>query len=491
MTTNSSLARKYRPKTFSDLIGQDVLVKTIANSTKMNRLAKAFLLTGTRGVGKTTTARIIAKHINCTTINCQNPDPCNQCQNCTMIMQFSHPDVIEVDAATNTGVEDVRKLKDTAHYVPAVGKARVYIVDEAHMLSNNAFNALLKIIEEPPEHVYWIFTTTDIKKIPITIMSRCQNFALRNIELSLLSQHLEKIAKAEGYGIEKQALDILSENAHGSMRDGLSLLEQVMLYSSNYHIRSEDVCSMLSMPDIQNIIELLSFIIESNANAAVNKFQQIIANQCDSITLLTELLKILNKLIHAHAIPKNNKTVADQDAMFVRLLQKCSLPTADRMWQILFKGIKDLANFSHQQTIAEILIIRLSYINQIALPWTTGPNDTEARCIKIKESLDAPKQSQQTTYLDSSETLLNLLRTQQKQDLHQILQEKCCINIIKKTIEIRLLTPDCQIGPQIEKMLTEFLHSNKLSHYNILLCKQDDPDIVKKIKKKFLISNTT
>lgn len=484
-----SLARKYRPQTFSDLIGQDVLVRIITNAISLNKLSKAFLLTGTRGIGKTTTARIIAKSINCTEnkligeghqiSDINKINPCNKCKNCELITKFNHPDVIEIDAATNTGVDDIRGIKETAYYMPSIASAKIYIIDEAHMLSNSAFNALLKIIEEPPENVYWIFTTTEIKKIPITIISRCQNFLLNRIERGLLVERLKNIAEKEGYNIEKEALEIISYNADGSMRDGISLLEQSFMYSNNKDILTEDVRTIFAMPNTNDIIELLHLLVDSDINGALNKFQEISKYQYDYMILMNELLKMINKLINL-SIFSNNKALSkdhSEEESLYKIIQKTSLPNLDRMWQILFKGIKDLET-TNQEMLAKILIIRLSYINKIELPFFTEKQPQSENNNKIKES---------SIVLKNKISLLSLIEAEGMFELYNAIKN-ISITICDQLIQIENNNLANNQKTFVIDNINTILQRNNLSHYTTTFIenkKSEEISTIKMIRENF------
>ncbi|MDP6951291.1 MAG: DNA polymerase III subunit gamma/tau, partial [Alphaproteobacteria bacterium] len=259
------LARKYRPKKLADLVGQEALVRTLGNAFSSGRLAHAFLLTGVRGIGKTTTARIIARALNCTgpdgSITAPVAEPCGKCETCVAIAADRHPDVLEMDAASRTGVDDVREIIESVRYAPGSGRYKVYIIDEVHMLSNNAFNALLKTLEEPPDHVTFIFATTEVRKIPITVLSRCQRFDLRRVDAETLAGHLGRIAEQESATVEEDALAVISRAADGSVRDGLSLLDQAIGDAAGAAVEAGAVRDMLGLADRERVFDLAEAVL--------------------------------------------------------------------------------------------------------------------------------------------------------------------------------------------------------------------------------------
>ena len=267
------LARKYRPETFKDLVGQAAMVQTLQNAFEADRIAQAFILTGIRGTGKTTTARIIAKGLNCIGLDQKGGptiEPCGKCSNCTAIIKGNHVDVMEMDAASRTGVDDIREIIDNVKYKPVIGDYKIFIIDEVHMLSKSAFNALLKTLEEPPEHVKFIFATTEIKKVPITVLSRCQRFDLHRIENKILSDHLLKISKLENIDIDLDAISLIVRSADGSVRDGLSILDQSIAFSGK-HISEDQVKEMIGLNDPTKILQLIKFITAGQTQQSLEK----------------------------------------------------------------------------------------------------------------------------------------------------------------------------------------------------------------------------
>jgi DNA polymerase-3 subunit gamma/tau len=361
------LARKYRPQNFSELIGQNVMAQTFANAFNLGRLAHAYLLTGIRGVGKTTTARIFAKSFNCIGEDGKgnnNVEPCNLCINCRMISEDKHPDVREVDAASNTGVNDIRELIQDTKYRPTSGRYKIYIIDEVHMLSISAFNALLKTLEEPPAHVKFIFATTEFKKIPVTIVSRCQRFDLKRIALTDLTDYFTKVVQAEGFYAEPEALTIIANCAAGSVRDGLSLLDQALSLQGG-KITAEGVRSMLGLSDIGRIYELYNAMVKGDIKKALLIAQNIYDNSGDPAIIVQELLAItyiVSKLKFIAddelvTVPQSYKTMVQELA-----LQLDSIFLA-RSWQMLSSGLEEVQKSFSPFNSLEMLIIRIMHAN--------------------------------------------------------------------------------------------------------------------------------
>jgi DNA polymerase-3 subunit gamma/tau len=306
------LARKYRPQTFDDLIGQEVLVRTLTNAFASGRIAHAFVLTGIRGIGKTTTARIIARGLNCI-----GPDgngepttqPCGVCPNCVMIAEDRHVDVIEMDAASNTGVDNMRDLIDSVQYAPTNARYKVYIIDEVHMLSKSAFNAILKTLEEPPPHVKFIFATTEIRKIPVTIISRCQKFDLKRVELDELTQHLVNVATKENIALPTDCATLIAAAAEGSVRDSLSMLDQAIAMgtdaSGNVTLTADAIRDMLGLADKTQLFTLLKLIFNGEMEAALAQAKTLHAQGADPAMLLADLLDITHYLTRITVAPSS------------------------------------------------------------------------------------------------------------------------------------------------------------------------------------------
>ena len=334
------LARKWRPKTFADLVGQEHVVKALQNALDKGRLHHAYLLTGTRGVGKTTIARILAKSLNCT--QAQHGEPCGVCQTCQDIDAGRFVDLLEIDAASNTGIDNIREVLENAQYAPTVGKYKVYIIDEVHMLSKSAFNAMLKTLEEPPEHVKFILATTDPHKVPITVLSRCLQFVLRNMTVKQISGHLSHILKAEQIVYEPTALVLLAQAAHGSMRDALSLLDQAIALGSG-SVKEGEVREMIGAVDQRYLYELLTFLMENNGEAMIVKAQEMARNAVGFDGALNELALLLQRLALLKAVPT---AIAPDDPERERL-QQLSQYFSDEQIQLYYQcaihGKQDLS----------------------------------------------------------------------------------------------------------------------------------------------------
>ncbi len=359
------LARKYRPQKFEDLIGQELLVKILSNAINNDRLAHAYILTGVRGVGKTTTARLIAMSINCKNRDKKNCEPCGNCDSCKSTTLDSNLDVIEIDAASNTGVDDIREIIDNVKYKPVIGDYKIFIIDEVHMLSKSAFNALLKTLEEPPEHVKFIFATTEIKKVPITVLSRCQRFDLHRIENKILSDHLLKISKLENIDIDLDAISLLVRSADGSVRDGLSLLDQAIT-SPNEKVDSQTVISMLGLADREKIFNLIEIILEGDALGAINRYKELYELGADIAMVFDELLNVVHFLVQIKIAPDLKDDIYIPE--FERnkgadLSSKITLNSLNIIWQILFKGYQELQNSSHLYQHGEMIILRIIYLH--------------------------------------------------------------------------------------------------------------------------------
>jgi DNA polymerase-3 subunit gamma/tau len=368
---NQIFATKYRPKNFKELKGQDVLVKILSNAISKSKIANAYIVTGIRGVGKTTTARIIAK-----TINCENkilegriPVPCEKCNNCLSINNFNHPDVIEIDAASKTGVNDIREIIENSKYKAALGQYKIYIVDEVHMLSNSAFNALLKTLEEPPENVLFIFATTEIQKVPATIISRCQRFDLLRISSQQLSNHLENISTIEGIKFKKIGLDLIAKFSEGSVRDSLSLLETVNIYKDeDQDIDELMVNEVLGVPKLQSIYELLSHVIDGKADLAIKSFHALNRNGSSVSLILEELLQLCNKVSKSIVIEKfiEDSTLFDHEKPVLRGLKETTdITSITNIWKLLLNGLTELKSSNHPLYVFEMILIRVCHLSNI------------------------------------------------------------------------------------------------------------------------------
>ncbi len=356
------LARKYRPKDFSDLIGQEALVRTLTNAFTTGRIAQGYMLTGVRGIGKTTTARLIARALNYP--NGPTMDMPEMTSGCEAILESRHIDVIEMDAASNTGVDNMREIIDSVRYAPVQARYKVYIIDEVHMLSKSAFNALLKTLEEPPPHVKFIFATTEIRKVPVTILSRCQRFDLKRLDAALLMQHYGKIAKLENVEAEDEALRMIARAAEGSVRDGLSLLDQAIAYGDG-HVKSADVMNMLGLIDRGQVIGLFDAVMAGDAPRMLSEMARQYEAGGDPETILTDLADFVHwvtrlKLVPDSALmdPTRTEEEKTKGADFAKRLGMAHLT---RAWQMLLKGLGETALSNQPLKAAEMVLIRLAH----------------------------------------------------------------------------------------------------------------------------------
>ena len=365
------LARKYRPQTFSDLVGQEVLVRTLTNAIQADRLPHAFVLTGVRGVGKTSTARIIAKAMNCTGRgDGPTEDPCGSCENCIAISEDRHVDVLEMDAASHTGVDDIRDLIDGVRYAPVSGRYKVYIIDEVHMLSRNAFNALLKTLEEPPPHTMFVFATTEVRRIPVTVLSRCMRFDLRRIDAEVLSVHLAGICERESIGIEKAALDIIARTAEGSVRDALSLLDQAATLTSD-EISVDKIRDMMGLADRTLVYDLFEQVLKGDVAAALGTLGELVAAGAQPDLVVEDVLALTHWLTRVKIVPGSleNPTVAETDrTRGADLANALSMSALTRAWQILLKGLAEVRSAPSPGAAAEMVIVRLGFAANLPAP---------------------------------------------------------------------------------------------------------------------------
>jgi DNA polymerase-3 subunit gamma/tau len=379
------LARKYRPTSFDDLIGQDVLVRTLRHAFAQGRVHHAFLLTGVRGVGKTTTARIIARALNCIGADGKGgptADPCGVCPECKAILADRHPDVVELDAASNNSVDDVRELREALRFRASQGRQKVFILDECHMLSGAAFNAFLKTLEEPPSGVTFILATTELRKVPITIRSRCQTFALRRVPQDSLAQHFARICDKEAVTAEADALAMIARAADGSVRDGLSLLDQAIGQSGAAEVRAEAVRDMLGLADRAMIIDLMEALMGGDIAAALGIMDRAHELGADPLVILQDLAELCHLLTRFRAAPALRQDGSLPEAERVRgtaLSQRLSVPVLGRTWQMLLKGIGELQlEGADRRAAAEMVLIRIAHVADMPTPGDLVKRLTEA-----------------------------------------------------------------------------------------------------------------
>jgi DNA polymerase-3 subunit gamma/tau len=407
------LARKYRPQTFAELIGQDAMVQTLGNAIRRGRLAHAFLLTGVRGVGKTSTARLIAKALNCVGADGEGGptiDPCGVCEPCRAIAEGRHIDVIEMDAASHTGVDDVREIIDASRYAAVSARYKIYIIDEVHMLSKNAFNALLKTLEEPPEHVKFLFATTEVNKVPVTVLSRCQRFDLRRIPADKLGAHFAAVAEAEGVEAEPEALALIARAAEGSARDGLSILDQAIAHAGmeGGGVRAEAVREMLGLSDRGAIRELMGLLLDADATGALAALRRQYDYGVDPQSVLRALLETTHGVTLVKlGTPPDPAQPGEERAAYDGWAAKLSFQALHRLWQLLLKGHDEVARAALPIEAGEMALLRVIHASALpdpgelarqiasgqapvaAAPPAPSPAPEEAPAAALPETLDA------------------------------------------------------------------------------------------------------
>ncbi len=393
------LARKYRSQTLSELIGQDVLVRTLGHAITSGRMAHAYLLTGVRGVGKTSTARIIARGLNCIGADGKGgptPDPCGVCGPCRDIAEGRHVDVVEMDAASNNGVGEMREIIERVRYAPVSARYKVYILDEVHMLSTPAFNALLKTLEEPPAHTKFIFATTEVRKLPVTVLSRCQRFDLRRVDAATLATHYISVAKQEGVTLEPGAARLISRAADGSVRDGMSLLDRAIASAEGGVVAEEPVRTMLGLADRFQLYDLFEHLVKGEIEAVLALTQRLHDAGADPLTSIQDLLTICHLVTRARVAGGQETGDAEADRI-AALGTQLPVPALARVWQMLLKGLSEIAQAPDGRAAMEMLFIRLTHMSRLPDPADLIRRLTEGAAIPTSGPASAPPPPPTTT----------------------------------------------------------------------------------------------
>jgi DNA polymerase-3 subunit gamma/tau len=455
------LARKYRPQRLSEVVGQAHLVNSLTQAIAQNRLPHAFILHGIRGVGKTTTARIIAKALNCIGPDGQGsptPNPCGQCPSCTSITDDRHMDVVEMDAASHTGVDDIREVIDSIKYKAVQGRYKIYIIDEVHMLSKSAFNALLKTLEEPPPHVKFIFATTELKKVPDTVLSRCMRFDLSRISPKILFDYFKHICQQEAVMMDDEGLSLVVRAADGSARDGLSLLDQAISLCPNGHVTTEIVQSMLGLSDRGRIFKLFRLLMEGNISEALTEIRDLYACGGDTALILQNLLDLVYWVTCLKSSPllKEDVTWPETDRrQGMELAKELSIPVLMRAWHVLTKGYEEVAKSSLPNQSVEMVLIRLAYLSDMPsaedlLKLTSGTRYAAPQAssyVKTEPTEEGAVQSAQTVASPSCgreipktfEELVDLVACSRNPILYsQLIQDVHLVSFMPFRLEIRL-----------------------------------------------------
>jgi len=459
--TYTVLALKYRPQNFDELIGQDVMVQTISNSVKLDKLPNAYLLTGIRGVGKTTTARLIAKALNCLK-GIDKICKTNPCENCKSISNSNHMDVIEMDAASKTGIDDVRELIESGKYNPTIAKYKIFIIDEVHMLSKQAFNGLLKTLEEPPPHLKFIFATTEVKKIPITIISRCQRFDLSRVSIQILFDNLKKISKLEKGNITDEALKLIAKTSEGSVRDSLSLLDRALI-SQNHTEKTVDenhVRQMLGIADRSRILEILQLLTKGDQKKTISQLRELVKEGLDPSNFLNDLLEVIHFVLQKKELDHSSQDLPlseTENEMINSISKDVNTSTLIMFWQFILKSLDELSIVSNQILSLEMLIIRLIHLKdspsyEAVLDSLKKENNNEiekdfktTNLITRSEQSKISKDQIKTTTQTKLDT--DFLKENKSKDIY--LKEK--INTFEDLIEISSLKKEISLKYDLER----------------------------------------
>ena len=463
------LARKYRPQNFDDLMGQDVMVQTLKNAFKIDRIAHAYMLTGVRGIGKTTTARLLARALNYKTdlIDKPNIEMSETGYHCLEIMESRHIDVIEMDAASRTGIADIREIIDSINYSPSSARFKIYIIDEIHMLSKAAFNGLLKTLEEPPSHVKFIFATTEVQKVPLTILSRCQRFDLRRFDNDLVRSLLLKVCSKENVKIDDSVIGLISRASGGSARDSLSLLDQAIALSENDEALSEDLIrKMLGLSDQGRIIDLFEYISSGDVEAALEE----IRDQVDIGVDPSNLIEVLGDLVHEmtrHKVTQENEdnlSLGPENIVRLKnIIENESVKSLSRYWQMILKAANEIKNFSKPLSALEMAVIRMCYISDLPTP---------DEIIKKIESKDISPAEKKTLKSNSKPSVSMISGSSEKKELDESLIEEVLTKRIPKDfheiIQLARIHKDVKMQYELENNVSLVSFEKEKIEINIL-----------------------
>ena len=486
------LARRYRPRTFKDLIGQDSMVRILSNSFELNRVAHAFLFTGVRGVGKTTAARIVSKGLNCIKNEIPTITPCGECESCISAKNDRHVDIIEIDAASHTGVDDMRELTEGVRYKPSVGRYRIYIIDEAHMLSTAAFNALLKTLEEPPEHAKFIFCTTEIRKIPVTVLSRCQKFDLRRVSNTELSKHLKSITEKEKVLIDEGSLNLIVRSSDGSVRDALSLLDQAISLSSN-DIKEGSVKTMLGLSDKSKVWDLFDSLMEGNSLKVINNFEILLKDGSDPILLIEELMSVCHSVTRAIALPSIDlsQNISEYESKrALKSAENLNIPSVTKCWQLLLKGYSEIQSTYSVKEATEMILLRITYASNLPDLKILIEQSKQKKKIELKDNSQASLIEDDSLNIignnkfETYESLLNFIKRNKELSFYTMLIDN--INVIQyKPYYIKLSFVLKNYGSLLEKIKKSLFLITK-NHWKIEVLENDKTydSISEKIKSE-------
>ena len=480
------LARKYRPQNFEDLMGQEIMVQTLKNAFKTNRIAHAYILTGVRGIGKTTTARLLARSLNyeTETVNEPNIDMPEIGKHCQEIMESRHIDVIEMDAASRTGIADIREIIDSVNYSPSSARYKIYIIDEVHMLSKAAFNGLLKTLEEPPPHVKFIFATTEVQKIPLTILSRCQRFDLKRFDHDMIKLLINNVCEKEMISIEDPIIDLIAKASGGSARDSLSLLDQAMALSNDGNISEEKIRQMLGLSDQSRIIDLYEFISNTEVEKALTEAKDQVDIGIDPVNLIESLGDLIHELTRLKVTDSNDDNLSLGPEGFDRirsLKDKTSVKYLSRYWQMILKASSEIKNFSKPLAALEMAIIRMAYISDLPTPDeiikkiegdNVKPSEKKTSNSELNNSIKAipavsvkPVQQEkiieESSYADpkSFKDIIELIRLNKNIRLQYDLENNVSlVSFERGKIELNILNNDEKILSTLSNKLQELTH---------------------------------